>query len=184
MYRPKRHQHRSSGFGRNTPSISAAFGLSPFAEKEQFISRPGTPERLQEIASGNEGDHEQNSQYTHSNTPYNGNRSAYGYNPSGAQGSMHPDHGQLSPEMTGSPHQNGSGRVTPRTSSGSQWPTGYNTPPRSTQASNLYNIVNDVRGSVGNGHAPTDSFSSSTYATSAVNGTSMSLTILGVNDEY
>lgn len=41
-------------------------------------------------ANGNEGDHEQNSQYTHSNTPYNGNRSAYGYNPSGAQGQCTP----------------------------------------------------------------------------------------------
>ena len=111
-------------------------------------------------ANGNEGDHEQNSQYTHSNTPYNGNRSAYGYNPSGPQGSMHPDHGQLSPEMTGSPHQNGSGRATPRTTTtGQAWSSGYPTPQRQgLPSSNLYSVMSNDPRATPNGNASHDGY--------------------------
>ncbi|THH33700.1 hypothetical protein EUX98_g488, partial [Antrodiella citrinella] len=70
LYRPKRIRH---SYGRTNGSVSAAFSLtpsvsSPFIEKENYgfsvvsrggtptNSRPGTPDRLQEVMSGNEGD--------------------------------------------------------------------------------------------------------------------------------
>jgi protein SOK2 len=100
--------------------------------------------------AGAEGDHEHDNEYTHSNAPYNGNRSSYGYNPNGNPGAIHPDHPHLSPEMTGSPHQNGSGRATPRTTSTpqTQWnSSGYPTPQRQgLPSSNLYNVMSDPRG--------------------------------------
>jgi protein SOK2 len=110
---------------------------------------------------GAEGDHEHDNEYTHSNASYNGNRGSYGYNPNAAPGAIHPDHPHLSPEMTGSPHQNGSGRATPRTTTTgqTQWNSGYPTPQRQGPSSNLYNVMSDPRGAP-NGNAPHDTYSS------------------------
>ncbi|UPX10406.1 uncharacterized protein EKO05_0001067 [Ascochyta rabiei] len=110
--------------------------------------------------NGGEGDHDQDHEYTHSNAPYSGNRSAYGYNPSGAQGAMHPDHPHLSPEMTGSPHQNGSGRATPRTTStGQAWSSGYPTPQRQgLPSSNLYSVMSSDPRASSNGNASHDGY--------------------------
>jgi protein SOK2 len=109
---------------------------------------------------GSEGDHEHDNEYTHSNASYNGNRGPYGYNPNAAPGAIHPDHPHLSPEMTGSPHQNGSGRATPRTTTTgqTQWNSGYPTPQRQAPpSSNLYNVMSDPRGAP-NGNAPHDAY--------------------------
>ncbi|KAJ5527944.1 hypothetical protein N7513_012103 [Penicillium frequentans] len=65
---------------------------------------------------------------------YNTNRGSYTYSTNPSVGSLTGEHSQLTPEMTGSPQQNGSGRMTPRTSvSGPppHWTSGYNTPPTS-----------------------------------------------------
>lgn len=91
---------------------------------------------------------------------YNSNRSSYTYtnNPSVANLT---EHAQLTPEMTSSPsQQNGSGRMTPRTS-GSQphWASGYNTPPRPAAATTLYNAVSDTRGTPATG--PSDPYMAS-----------------------
>ncbi|KAH7378314.1 hypothetical protein BKA66DRAFT_421519 [Pyrenochaeta sp. MPI-SDFR-AT-0127] len=110
--------------------------------------------------TGGEGDHEQDQEYTHSSAPYNGNRGPYGYNPSGGPGPIHPEHAHLSPEMTGSPHQNGSGRATPRTTATgqTQWNSGYPTPQRQAPpSSNLYNVMSDPRGAP-NGNAAHDAY--------------------------
>lgn len=110
--------------------------------------------------AGPEGDHEHDNEYTHSNVPYNGNRGPYGYNPNTAPGPMHPDHPHLSPEMNGSPHQNGSGRATPRTTTTNQpqWGSGYPTPQRQgPPSSNVYNVLSDARGAP-NGNGPHDSY--------------------------
>lgn len=109
--------------------------------------------------SGGDGDHEQDNEYTHSTAPYNGNRGPYGY-PSGAPGPIHQEHAHLSPEMTGSPHQNGSGRATPRTNPAgqAQWNSGYPTPQRQAPpSSNLYNVMSDPRGAP-NGNAAHDAY--------------------------
>jgi protein SOK2 len=113
----------------------------------------------QNAPSGAEGEHEQDHEYTHSSAPYNGNRGSYGYSSSAAPGAIHPDHPHLSPEMTGSPHQNGSGRATPRTTTtGQAWSSGYPTPQRqAAPSSNLYNVMSDTRGA-SNGNAPHDGY--------------------------
>ncbi|KAF2124197.1 apses-domain-containing protein [Dothidotthia symphoricarpi CBS 119687] len=117
---------------------------------------PQGNDQVSAAPAGSEADHEQDHEYTHSNAPYNGNRSTYGYNPGAAPGSIHPDHAHLSPEMTGSPHQNGSGRATPRTAATgqTQWNPGYPTPQRhAPPSSNLYNVMSDPRGAP-NGNGP------------------------------
>ncbi|KAL6703629.1 hypothetical protein ACN47E_009489 [Coniothyrium glycines] len=121
---------------------------------------PGN-EQVSAPTAGNEGEHE--SEYTHSSAPYNGSRGPYGYNPNGPSAPMHPDHAHLSPEMTGSPHQNGSGRATPRTTATGQpqWNSSYPTPQRQAPpASNLYNVMSDPRGAP-NGNSGHDAYSSS-----------------------
>jgi protein SOK2 len=119
---------------------------------------PQGNEQVSAPPAGGEGEHD--SEYTHSSAPYNGNRGPYGYNPNGPPGAMHPDHAHLSPEMTGSPHQNGSGRATPRTTAAGQpqWNSGYPTPQRQAPpASNLYNVMSDPRGAP-NGNSAHDAY--------------------------
>ena len=126
-----------------------------------------------------ETEHEHEGDYAQDNSnSYYSNRGSSNYSSVNAMGIMQGEPAHLSPEqVSGSPHQNGSGRVTPRNTSvsQSQWTTGYNTPPRGTQSSNLYNVVNDNRGTVANGHPSSDSYSTSAYTSNAVNGTSGSL---------
>ncbi|KAG7004412.1 hypothetical protein G7Y79_00025g056980 [Physcia stellaris] len=135
-----------------------------------------------------EADHENDTDYPHdTNAAYNSNRGSYSYNPGPNLGSLHGEHGQISPEMNGSPtHPNGSGRMTPRNSAGSQsqWTSGYHSPPRAAPSSNLYNVMSDTRSSVSNGTAGTEAYSSSTcYAPSHVNGSTTSSKRLRDDDQ-
>ncbi|MCJ1285707.1 hypothetical protein MMC26_005048 [Xylographa opegraphella] len=123
-----------------------------------------------------EAEHEHDTEYAHDSTAaYNANRGPYTYNTGSSLGPLHGEHPHLSPEtVNGSPHANGSGRGTPRTSSVSQpqWAPGYNTPPRAPPSSNLYNVMSDARSST-NGN-PSDAYASAplqpVYAPSALNG--------------
>ncbi|KAF2807877.1 apses-domain-containing protein [Mytilinidion resinicola] len=128
-----------------------------------------------------EAEHENDNEYTHTSASYNGSRGAYSYNPSAPSGPLHGEHAHLSPEMTGSPHQNGSGRATPRTTSTNQpqWTSGYTTPQRAQQppSSNLYSVMSDTRGSTANGNSTADAYqapaavpayANQTYATNGV----------------
>jgi enhanced filamentous growth protein 1 len=90
-----------------------------------------------------EGEHE--GEYTHTSASDGARRYSYSYKPNTAPGPIHSDPSHISPEMTNSPHQNGSGRATPRTTNTY---TGYSTPQRASQlpSSNLYNVMsNDVQ---------------------------------------
>ncbi|THC91236.1 hypothetical protein EYZ11_009294 [Aspergillus tanneri] len=104
-----------------------------------------------------QGEHvpEHESEYVqHDNGGYSTSRGSYTYTTNPSVGSLTGDHSQLTPDITGSPsQQNGSGRMTPRTSGGPpQWSSGYSTPPRpAAAASSLYNIVSDTRGTPANG---------------------------------
>ena len=96
-----------------------------------------------------EGEHE--GEYTHTSASYGARRPSYSYKPNPAPGPLHSDPSHVSPEMTHSPHQNGSGRATPRTAN--PYP-GYTTPQRGAQlpSSNLaYVMSNDARGGAPNG---------------------------------
>lgn len=128
-----------------------------------------------------EAEHEHDTEYAHDNsTAYNANRGPSYYNPGPNIGSLHGEHPHLSPEqVSGSPsHQNGTGRVTPRSTAVSQAPwaaPGYNTPPRIPP---LYNVMSDARGPTTNGSGGTDPYTStplqSAYASSIVNGSAPS----------
>ena len=121
----------------------------------------GMNDHVHHPAGDDEGDHDNDHEYTHTNAPYSANRGAYAYNSSAAPAPLHADHPHLSPEMTGSPHQNGSGRATPRTAATgqTQWTQGYPTPQRqSAPSSNLYSVMSDTRGSATNGNAPPGSY--------------------------
>lgn len=106
--------------------------------------------------AGDHGEHPENG-YIHSNGAYGG-RPEYAY--TAPQG-----HQQLSPEMTSSPHQAGSGRGTPRTmpSGQPQWGGEYRTPPQSNPGS-MYNPTGDSRSS----HPPgsIDNYASGGYSQS------------------
>lgn len=118
-------------------------------------------EQVNHAAAGDEGDHDNEHEYTHTNAPYNTNRGSYAYGSNTAPGPIHGDHSHLSPEMTGSPHQNGSGRATPRTTATgqTQWTSGYPTPQRqSAPSSNLYSVMSDTRGTATNGNSAPDSY--------------------------
>jgi protein SOK2 len=139
---------------------------------------PQGSSQLAPAPAGAEGDHEHDGEYTHSNAPYNGSRGQYGYNPNATPGSIHPDHPHMSPVMTGSPHQNGSGRATPRTTTNpSQWASGYPTSQRQgPPSSNLYNVMSDPRGAPNGSSAhdayPAPQYSSQGYTPTNGNGAS------------
>jgi enhanced filamentous growth protein 1 len=90
-----------------------------------------------------DGEHE--GEYTHTSASYGASKPSYSYNPNPSSGPIHSDPAHISPEMTHSPHQNGSGRATPRTTNTY---TGYSTPQRASTLpqSNLnYVMSNDTR---------------------------------------
>ncbi|KAL1640135.1 hypothetical protein SLS58_007249 [Diplodia intermedia] len=106
-----------------------------------------------QVAGDEEADQDHDNEYTHTSAPY-GNRAPYGYPSSAAPGAMRGDH--VSQDMTGSPHQNGSGRATPRTTNTgpTQWTSGYATPGQTKlPSSNLYSVISDTR-STANGNGP------------------------------
>lgn len=110
---------------------------------------------------------EHESEYVH-DTAYNATRGAYTYATNPSVGALAGEHGQLTPDITGSPsQQNGATRMTPRSSGGAppQWASGYTTPPRSA-ASSLYNIVSDTRGTAASGGSA-DAYSVASNSTPA-----------------
>jgi protein SOK2 len=72
-----------------------------------------------------EGEHDHDHEYTHTNAPYNTTQGAYNYNTNSAGVS-----GDVHDQLSSSPHQNGSGRATPRTAATpqQQWQSNYNAP--------------------------------------------------------
>lgn len=98
-----------------------------------------------------DGDHEQDAEYTHDSAPYDANRPSYNYTAPGV-GALTGD-ANINPEMTGSPnHAPPSGRATPRTAAPpqpyySQHNSGYGTPPRvqQQQSSNVYSVMSNDR---------------------------------------
>ncbi len=123
------------------------------AGQGEAVSAPGPEE---------EADHEHDGEYTHDSSAYDTNRGSYNYS-APPVASLQNDHSHLSPELSASPHQSGSGRATPRTAAAPQSyyaPQGYNTPPRGTQpSSNLYSVMSNERGT------PNGSSTNEVYAT-------------------
>ena len=121
-----------------------------------------------------EGGPEHDAEYSAENpAAYSAGRAAYNYTAAPSMGSLHGDQSQISSDLNTSPHQNGSARGTPRTSTGSQaqWQNGYNTPPR---GSGYYNVTNETRGTPVNGSTSSDAYDSNPlpagYAPTQMNG--------------
>lgn len=112
-------------------------------------SDPAAPQQPGE----EEGDHEQDPEYTHDSGSYDPTRASYNY----SAPALPSDNSNMPPEMTGSPnHPPTSGRATPRTAAQPQsyyQHTGYSTPPRVQQSSSLYNVMSNDR-PASNGAAP------------------------------
>ena len=112
-------------------------------------------EQVSQPHGDEEAEHENDTDYNQDNNGYDANRGTYNYAapPVTSLG----DHGQISPELTDSPnHQAGSGRVTPRSATTSQYysqhTAGYNTPPRALPpSSNLYSVMSSERGTANGG---------------------------------
>lgn len=135
---------------------------------EQYSQAAGSNHVAHSTANGDNDDDHENDYMNTNNTSYNTARSSYTYGTAANVNPLHSDPSHVSPEINGSPHQDGSGRGTPRTTGTTQpqWgSTGYNTPPRSTTSSNLYNVMSDPRGSGVNGTSG-DSYAASSYSTS------------------
>ncbi|EMC95975.1 hypothetical protein BAUCODRAFT_71613 [Baudoinia panamericana UAMH 10762] len=97
-----------------------------------------------------EGEHE--GDYTHTSASKGAGKVSSNIIANHSLGALHSDPSHISPEMTHSPHQNGSGRATPRTAN--TYASGYGTSQRASQlpSSNLYNVMsNDPRGGAPNG---------------------------------
>ena len=98
-----------------------------------------------------EGEHE--GEYTHTSASFGAERRSPDLSADSRPGTIHSDPSHISPEMTHSPHQNGSGRATPRTTA--TYTGAYNsTPQRSATlpSSNLnYVMSNDSRAGAPNG---------------------------------
>ena len=121
------------------------------AENEHPESKPHDG-----YGSHQDADGEHEGEYTHTSASIGARSFAYNYKPNTVVGPVHSDPAHISPEMTHSPHQNGSGRATPRTTA--TYSTAYTTPQRASQlpSSNLnYVMSNDARaGAQQNGTDP------------------------------
>jgi len=91
------------------------------------------------------GDHE--AAYTHAQASYGAPRPSYSYNPNGSAV------GRVGDDVHSSPHQNGSGRETPRSAVEPQWQTQYGPQPGQAPAANVYNPV-EPRANGDNGYVP------------------------------
>ncbi|KAJ5218344.1 uncharacterized protein N7498_000443, partial [Penicillium cinerascens] len=147
-----------SSYGQPLPAVgylknemAPPTGRAPGSEAESAELKS---DRYSQGHGANESVPEQEPEYLQDQgSAYNSNRNSYSYTTNPSVGSLTGEHSQLTPEMTGSPQQNGSGRMTPRTSGGPppHWASGYNTPPRPPAATTLYNAVSDTRGTPANG---------------------------------
>ncbi|RHZ67757.1 uncharacterized protein CDV56_109634 [Aspergillus thermomutatus] len=159
-------QHHLSQYGQTMPphsyiknEMAPPAGRAPGGQSETETSDVKPVDRYSQsnghIAPGaGESGPEHESDYVHhDNAGYGAARSSYTYTTNPSVGSLTGEHSQLTTDITGSPQQNGSGRMTPRTSGGPppQWASGYASPPRPIAASSLYNIVSDTRGTSANG---------------------------------
>ncbi|GIC84965.1 KilA-N domain-containing protein [Aspergillus udagawae] len=154
-------QHSLSQYGQTMPphsyiknEMAPPAGRGPGGQSETETSDVKPADRYSQSnghvapGAGESGPEHESDYVQHDNSGYGAPRSSYTYTTNTSVGSLAGEHSQLTTDITGSPQQNGSGRMTPRTSGGPppQWASGYASP-RPTAASSLYNIVSDTRGS-------------------------------------
>ncbi|KAK8437603.1 apses transcription factor-like protein StuA [Phyllosticta citricarpa] len=143
------HKTEMAPFGKSEMAPPVRAGGEPVqqADVKPVEGLLNQGEHVGPVAGEEEADHEHDNEYTHTSGPYS-NRGAYSY--ASSTGGLSGEH--VSPKMTGSPRQNGSGRATPR-SAQTGWARGYG-PSGTSQlpSSNLFNVMSDTRSSAnGNG---------------------------------
>ena len=167
----------SNGYSKNDMGPPTAPGAAHDTEQHEIKTDPyshGTGSG--NVGTANDGDsdhHHHDNSYISSNASAYGSNRQYAYN---SAPSIQAEHSHLSPEMAGSPsHQDTSSRGTPRNAPGNQpqWAQGYQTPPRPAPSSNLYNVMSDSRAS--NSTPSGNNYTTSSYATSSINGTGTSV---------
>ncbi|KAK0719542.1 hypothetical protein B0H67DRAFT_485320 [Lasiosphaeris hirsuta] len=149
----------------------------PVGGNEQSESKPSNglmhsnqAESAHHQSAEDEAEHDNDAEYTH-DSGYDANRSSYNYS-APPVASLPNDHAHISPEISGSPHQGGSGRATPRTAAQPQAyysQQGYHTPPPRVgqPSSNLYSVISNDRGST-NGAPGGDVYASQGDMTSSM----------------
>lgn len=146
---------QSSGYAKQ--EMGPPIGSSSKSESDHGEQKLASYIPTHEQNNGDEeAEHEQDAEYAHENKyPYDTQRAQYGSIGMGANG-----------------YQNGSGHVTPQSSTASQslWAAGHPTPPRAPPSSNLYNPTSDTRGALPNGNVAADGHVPGAYAPTAMNG--------------
>ncbi|KAM7190701.1 cell pattern formation-associated protein stuA [Naviculisporaceae sp. PSN 640] len=152
------------------PPTSRSTGEQADSKPSNGMMHSGQNENVSHQGPEEEADHDQEAEYTHDSGNYDANRGSYNYNPPPVN-SLPNDHSHISPEISGSPHQAGSGRATPRTAAA---PTsyygqqqGYHSPRSGQQSSNLYSVMSNDRG------APNGSSANDVYSTQPDMGSSI-----------
>jgi protein SOK2 len=126
------------------------------SKPQEGMLQQGSDPNSQPVEQG-EGEHEQDNEYTHTSSSYNNPNRHYTYTTNGTSAPIHSEH--ISPDMTSSPHQNASGRQTPRTTATGgqgQWNTSYANAQRSSGSMSY--ILGPQSGNPANGNAPTGSY--------------------------
>ena len=144
-------QQNLARFGQGSqPNPYMKHDMGPPSSRGNVVSgaESGEPSEIKQdpygTSHGNEGmapgtseadhDHDGGDYSNDAGASYNGGRLSYPAYPGSSISSLQGEHAHMSANaVNGSPHQNSSGRVTPRTSvsTHTQWPSGYHTPPRS-----------------------------------------------------
>lgn len=155
QYQGGQQYDSKQGYYATTPSSQTGYAQQPGPRYDTYKGDMGPPtaphtgnsessqnDHKQDFSQSHGGQDHHDNGYMNGNGTYGSNRPEYSHY------STAPGHQQLSPEMTSSPHQAGSGRGTPRTMPPGQpqWGGEYRTPPQ-TNGSNMYTTANgDARG--------------------------------------
>ncbi|KAK7719031.1 hypothetical protein SLS63_010275 [Diaporthe eres] len=176
MYAQGNYVKSEMGPPSSRPSISGLPGDQDNKPANGYSSQGS--EHVTQQGPDDEADHEHEAEYTHDRSTYDTGNNQYNYS-APPLAPIQSDHPHLSPEMAGSAgHQAASGRSTPRSAAPPQayYPQqGYNTSPRTSTQSGMYNVVSNDRGPT-NGdytsHADMNSSMQNGYAPAPMNGAS------------
>ncbi|KAK4219160.1 cell pattern formation-associated protein stuA [Rhypophila decipiens] len=166
-YPPSTNSQDRNIYGQNSyvksemgPPSSRSVGEQAESKPANGMMHPGQNESVAHQGQEDEAEHDHDGEYTHDSGNYEANRGSYNYSAPPVN-SLPNEHSHISPEISGSPHQAGSGRATPRTAaapSSYYSQPGYHSPRSGQQSSNLYSVMSNDRGTT-NGTSGNDVYS-------------------------
>jgi protein SOK2 len=160
----ERPMYAQSAYVKNEMAPPSSRGGATNGEQADAKSTNGVLQPRQgEAVNGTEeeADHEHDGEYTHDSGAYDSNRGPYNYSAQPVS-SLQSDHSHLQSDLSGSPHQAGSGRATPRTAAAPQpyYPSqdyGSSSSRVGQTSSNLYSGMSNERSS-SNGTPANDAY--------------------------